>query len=435
MNATTTKAAFTRLQAVRANLKARFPKRDTAIELMLASLVADEFVILYGMPGTGKSALVEALMKSITADNGSRDSKRFTIGLSRSTPLADIVGDIDIPSWERTGVRSYNTSKHLPSAEVVFLDEIFKAEGAILQGLLRVINERMFEERPVSLRWLAAASNELLPEFRGMMNGEATELMGEESMRAFADRFFYGFEVAPLTKGTPEWASVIRRTLPADNGARIDLEEVRTLHEAALALPWSPSAWESFASLAVNLANGYDDGTEVRRVEVSDRRWAKAYKMAAAHAVLRGAAKVAPSDLKWLEHGLWTTPDQQALVKKVILLAAPAASSEAMQEAETMTAYAEAYLQNRLIAASTGAGGSAELQVVAERLDPSDTRVAAAWMKLNQRMKRKIDTLTKSLLEQDEDDTKATIAEAIETLRNLSTQCAEAANAAVKAAR
>jgi MoxR-like ATPase len=430
MMTATTKAAVQRLQAVRANLKARFPKRDTAIELMLASLVADEFVILYGTPGTGKSALVEALMKSITAENGGRDSKRFTIGLSRSTPLADIVGDIDIPAWERTGVRSYNTSKHLPSAEVVFLDEIFKGEGAILQGLLRVINERMFEERPVSLRWLAAASNELLPEFRGMMNGEAAELMGEESMRAFADRFFYGYEVAALVKGSPEWASVIRRTLPADNGARIDLEEVRELHEAAVTLPWSPKAWESFAALAVNLAAGYDDGTEHRKVEVSDRRWSKAYKMAAAHAVLRGASQVAPSDLAWLEHGLWTTPDQQALVRKVIRLCAPPAAAEAMEATEAMAAFAEAYLQGRLIAAPSGSG--AELQILNERVDPNDTRVTAAWLKLNGRLNKQVNVLAKSLLEQDDEDTKATITAAVDTLRRLSAACADAANAAAK---
>ena len=427
---TTMTTAITNLRKVAANLNARFPKRETAIELMLASLIADEFCILYGPPGTGKSALVEALMKSITADKRKREARRFALGLSRSTPLADIVGDIDIPSWERTGVRSYNTSKHMPSAEVVFLDEIFKGEGAILQGLLRVINERVFDDKPVLLRWLVAASNELPVEFRGMMNGEAQEMHGEESMRAFADRFFYGHEVKPLVKGGAEWAAVIRRTLPKDNGATVDLEEVRELNEAIPSFPWAPAAWEAFTKMAVMLENGFDNGQENRRVEVSDRRWEKAYRVVTAHAMLRGAARVTGADLDWLEHGLWTTPDQQALVKKVILLCAPPAAAEAKAEAEAMTALAAAFIRGNLVNTQ-----GADLEIVTERVDISEPRANSAWIKLNIKMKRKIDSLSKSLLEQDDEDTKEVIRAAVERLHEMHEKCLAAAGAAAKAER
>jgi hypothetical protein len=101
-----------------------------------------------------------------------------------------------------------------------------------------------------------------------------------------------------------------------------------------------------------------------------------------------------------------------------------------MEATEAMAAFAEAYLQGRLIAAPSGSG--AELQILNERVDPNDTRVTAAWLKLNGRLNKQVNVLAKSLLEQDDEDTKATITAAVDTLRRLSAACADAANAAAK---
>ncbi|HHO49738.1 MAG TPA: AAA family ATPase, partial [Deltaproteobacteria bacterium] len=53
----------------------------------------------------------------------------------------------------------------LPTAELVFLDEIFKSNSAILNSLLTVINERKYYQDgravPVALRVLFAATNEI----------------------------------------------------------------------------------------------------------------------------------------------------------------------------------------------------------------------------------------------------------------------------------
>ena len=50
-------------------------------------------------------------------------------------------------------------------AEVAFIDEVFKANSAILNTLLTILNERLFdngsERLPVPLVTLVAASNEL----------------------------------------------------------------------------------------------------------------------------------------------------------------------------------------------------------------------------------------------------------------------------------
>jgi MoxR-like ATPase len=57
------------------------------------------------------------------------------------------------------------TDGYLPTAEVAFVDEIFKANSAILNALLTLLNERLFDNGnqrlPVPLLCLVGASNEL----------------------------------------------------------------------------------------------------------------------------------------------------------------------------------------------------------------------------------------------------------------------------------
>lgn len=57
------------------------------------------------------------------------------------------------------------TNSYLPTAEVAFVDEIFKANSAILNALLTLLNERLFDNGhsrlKVPLLTLIAASNEL----------------------------------------------------------------------------------------------------------------------------------------------------------------------------------------------------------------------------------------------------------------------------------
>ena len=57
------------------------------------------------------------------------------------------------------------TNGYLPTAEVAFVDEIFKANSAILNALLTLLNERLFDNGhsrlKVPLLTLIAASNEL----------------------------------------------------------------------------------------------------------------------------------------------------------------------------------------------------------------------------------------------------------------------------------
>ena len=92
------------------------------------------------------------------------DGEYFEYLLTRFTEPSEVFGPIDIAEL-RAGRYLRRDRGKLPTARLVFLDEIFKANSAILNSLLTVINERKFYQDgqpvPVKLRVLLAATNEL----------------------------------------------------------------------------------------------------------------------------------------------------------------------------------------------------------------------------------------------------------------------------------
>ncbi len=149
-----------KLANFRASLGRFFVAKQELIDLMMVAAVAQEPLLLVGPPGTAKSDLVLKFKDAL----GIADEDYFEYMLTRFTEPSEIIGPIDINQL-RDGRYIRREKGKLPTAQLAFLDEIFKSNSAILNILLTIINEKKFYQdgmpTPVRLRILFAATNEI----------------------------------------------------------------------------------------------------------------------------------------------------------------------------------------------------------------------------------------------------------------------------------
>lgn len=150
----------TKINRFRESLGRFFIQKQEIIDLMVVAAIAQEPLLLVGKPGTAKSDLVVKFKDAL----GVGDTDYFEYMLTKFTEPSEIIGAIDIKEL-RSGRYLRRKEGMLPTARIVFLDEIFKSNSAILNILLTIINERKFyqEGKPeaVPLRVLFAATNEV----------------------------------------------------------------------------------------------------------------------------------------------------------------------------------------------------------------------------------------------------------------------------------
>src|SRR6476646_719989 len=160
----------TRCQEAARVMEQHFLDTQEVIRLLLVSVAAGEHMLLVGPPGTAKSALVRTFAKLI-------DAKYFEYLLTRFTEPNELFGPVDIRAF-REGTYTRRTETMLPAAEIVFLDEIFRSNSAILTSLLTLFNERNFSN-----------GAKLVPVPLLSMFGASNEVPNDESLAAIFDRF------------------------------------------------------------------------------------------------------------------------------------------------------------------------------------------------------------------------------------------------------
>jgi MoxR-like ATPase len=283
-----TKPALTtsRLRDVSDALNGSFIEREEEIRAMMVSLVARVHLLLLGPPGTGKSAIANALSKSI--ENG----RLFSVLLTKFSVPEEVFGPISLSGLENDDYRRV-TKGYLPEAEIAFIDEIFKSNSALLNSLLTVLNERAFDNGGsrvrIPLELAIGASNELPEEGAGL---EA--LYDRFVLRRWVDYISDddGFEALLAMEGEPEIDAVL---LPSD------LATVRAFAERVDIRPILPLFSEIRRALA-----------QEHGIVASDRRWRSCVRIVRANAALNGRLAANGSDLLVLADALWNKPEERA---------------------------------------------------------------------------------------------------------------------------
>ena len=295
-------------------------EKETEISLSLLAALAGESVILLGPPGVAKSMVARQLKTAF------RDARSFEYLMSRFSTPDEIFGPVSIQKLKSSDTYERAVEGYLPTADVVFLDEIWKAGPAIQNTLLTVINEKIFRngnrEMRLPLKLLVAASNEL------PAKGEGLE--------ALWDRFVIRIESRPIRQ-EKNFRSML---LEVENLSEVKSEEQSSAAEgeansnvitAEEYAEWSENINKigvkenvldviSVVRKSLRTVN-VDEAAERRNIYVSDRRWKNIMRLLRTSAFMQDRAEVAVCDLLPIYHCLWQEPEEREAIRTLVIRA------------------------------------------------------------------------------------------------------------------
>ncbi|QNK89870.1 AAA family ATPase [Sporosarcina sp. resist] len=287
-----TNTNFAKLEEIKNALNAKFFEREEEIEGILVALLSRQHMLMIGPAGTAKSALSVEIAKIV------QGTAYFQWLLTRFSTPEEVFGPLSLKDLEQ-GVYKRNTATKMPEANLVFLDEIFKANSAILNSLLTLINERLFYNNgtpvKVPLMSVIGASNEYPEEGEGL--------------EALFDRFLLRFELDYIADET-NFVSMMKGAGQNQEMPTMTMDELVQLQFFTDMVAIPDEVFEILSKIRMALR---DEG-----IRPSDRRFKQSLSVLQAKALISQRQVVQVDDIVILENALWETVDQKDTVSLIV---------------------------------------------------------------------------------------------------------------------
>lgn len=294
-------------------------EKETEISLSLLAALAGESIILLGPPGVAKSMVARQLKTAF------REAQSFEYLMSRFSTPDEIFGPVSIQKLKTSDTYERAVEGYLPTADVVFLDEIWKAGPAIQNTLLTVINEKIFRngnrEMHLPLKLLVAASNELPAKGEGLealwdrfvIRIESRPIKLEKNFRAML------LEVKSEERGVKKQSSVAEGKA---NSNAITAEEYAEWTERIGKIGVKIEVLDAISAIRKSLRTvNVDEAAERRNIYVSDRRWKNIVRLLRTSAFMQDREEVDICDLLPIYHCLWQEPEERDAIRNIVIRA------------------------------------------------------------------------------------------------------------------
>ncbi len=253
---------------------------------MLAALSAQSIFFL-GPPGVAKSMVGRRIAAAF------RDARFFEYLMGRFSTPDELFGPVSISRLRKDDSYTRNTEGFLPTADIVFLDEIWKASPPIQNSLLSILNERIFrngdELLSVPLKCFIGASNALTP---------------HDDTRAFWDRFLIRVHMRPIESAEQFQALLISDEKDIRVSHPIAHDEWSNWREKSSAIGLNRTLLE----IIVDIRDALKE-LDHEQYYVSDRRWKQIAELLRCSAFFHSRREADIADSFIIPYCIWNDPD------------------------------------------------------------------------------------------------------------------------------
>lgn len=277
-----------KILAVVNDINTKFIERDELSRILILTIFAKEHIYLVGEPGTGKTDIVSCIVSMI---NGTSFWEKL---LDTGTKKEELFGDAALNFSEIDKTETVLGNHYL------FLDEVPRASTFILETLLMVMNERIYQYK---------GRKEKLP----LMSifGASNDLVRGERAEAFDDRFPIRYEVLRIqskensirySKGEFDKSRKLNETFT--------LEDIEYVQDNLSTIKTNQEFHEYYYLIKKRMI--------ANNIRISDRKIGKAIRILRVSAFLNNRTETNNSDFFLLNHIFWSTFEDLPKIKIII---------------------------------------------------------------------------------------------------------------------